>query len=75
MPIEINCYQEIYLAKFYISYYSEHQIVYMTCQEARGLWGFSGLAGGRRPFRDLSVGEAAAPPQAENAEGAKLPHG
>ena len=32
-------------------------------------------AGGRRPFRDLSVGEAAGPPQAENAEGAKLPHG
>jgi hypothetical protein len=31
--------------------------------------------GGRRPFHDLSVGEAAAPPQAENGSGAELPHG
>jgi len=31
------------------------------------------LAGGRRSFRDLGMGETAAPPKAENAEGARLP--
>jgi hypothetical protein len=30
-------------------YYSEHQIVYLACQEAQGLWGFSGATGGRPP--------------------------
>jgi len=29
--------------------------------------------GGRRSFRDLGMGETAAPPKAENAEGARLP--
>ena len=31
------------------------------------------LVGGRRSFRDLGMGETAAPPKAENAEGARLP--
>jgi len=56
-------------------YYSEHQIVYMERQIYEGHGAFlKWLVGGRRFFRDLSVGEAAAPPQAENAEGAELPH-
>jgi hypothetical protein len=31
------------------------------------------LVGGRRSFRDLGMGETAAPPMAENAEGSRLP--
>ena len=27
------------------AYHSEHQIVYMACQEAQGLWGFSEVTG------------------------------
>jgi hypothetical protein len=29
-----------------VTYYSEHQIVYMACQQARGLWGPSEVTGG-----------------------------
>ena len=32
-----------------------------------------GRVGGRRSFRDLGMGETAAPPKAENAEGARFP--
>ena len=41
-----------------------------------GIDAFSVVTGGRAPFfRGLSVGETAAPPEAENAEGARIPHG